>query len=55
MYVNQVCDMTCIYYDRDINAAIFYVNSNNGKTIFLDGTVIESVENRPLFSSHYTT
>tara|TARA_A100001201_G_scaffold21850_1_gene24381 strand:- start:140 stop:631 length:492 start_codon:yes stop_codon:yes gene_type:complete len=32
--------------DRDINAALFYVNSNNGKTIFLDGTEIESVENR---------
>ena len=32
--------------DKDINAALFYVNTNNGKTIFEDGTEIDSVENR---------
>ena len=26
--------------------AVFYVNSNNGKTIFRDGTQVDSVENR---------
>lgn len=31
---------------EEVKSAIFYVNSNNGKTIFLDGTEIESVENR---------
>ena len=36
-------------YDTNIEGlvtAIYYVNSNNGKTIFKDGTEIESVENR---------
>jgi hypothetical protein len=28
--------------------AIFYLNSNNGKTIFSDGTEIESIQNRML-------
>lgn len=28
---------------------LFYLNTNNGKTIFDDGTEIESVENRALF------
>lgn len=28
---------------------LFYLNTNNGKTIFKDGTEIESVENRALF------
>ena len=49
MYVNQnkfVMHDMHTDSDRDINAALFYVNSNNGKTIFLDGTEIESVENR---------
>lgn len=26
--------------------AIFYINSNNGKTLFLDGEEVESIENR---------
>ena len=29
-------------------SAVFYVNTNNGKTMFEDGTEIESVENRLL-------
>ena len=36
--------------DKDIGytTAIFYVNSNNGKTLFEDGTEVLSVENRLL-------
>ena len=32
----------------DCTTAIFYVNSNNGKTIFQNGSVVESLENRLL-------
>jgi len=32
----------------DCVTAIYYVNSNNGKTIFKNGTEVESVENRLL-------
>jgi hypothetical protein len=32
----------------DGKIAIFYINSNNGYTIFKDGTRIESIENRLL-------
>jgi hypothetical protein len=31
---------------QNIRTAVFYVNSNNGKTIFEDGTEVDSVENR---------
>lgn len=41
------------YFDYHIDShyptsktAIFYVNTNNGSTIFKDGTVIDSIENR---------
>lgn len=34
--------------DKNMKAAIFYVNTNNGYTIFEDGEKIESVENRLL-------
>jgi hypothetical protein len=33
-------------FDFSCTTAIFYLNSNNGYTIFEDGTKIESVENR---------
>ena len=32
----------------DCNTAIYYVNSNNGKTIFENGLEVESIENRLL-------
>jgi hypothetical protein len=32
--------------DKDIKTGIFYVNTNNGKTVFKDNTVSESIENR---------
>ena len=32
--------------DFDGETAIFYFNTNNGKTIFIDGTEIDSIENR---------
>ena len=37
--------------DGDVphKAAIFYLNNNNGKTIFSDGTEIESIQNRVIF------
>jgi hypothetical protein len=31
---------------KNCKTAIFYVNNNNGKTIFADGTTIDSIENR---------
>ena len=50
MYVNQnvfVEHETHIDSSREeVKSAILYINTNNGKTIFLDGTEIESVENR---------
>ena len=49
MYVNQnkfVEHEMHTDTDKGINAAIYYVNSNNGKTIFLDGSEVESIENR---------
>lgn len=33
-------------YKYDSTTSIFYVNTNNGYTIFEDGTKVESVENR---------
>lgn len=33
---------------NECTTAIFYVNSNNGKTIFQNGSVVESLENRLL-------
>ena len=32
--------------DKDIKVGIFYINTNNGKTIFSNKTEIESIENR---------
>ena len=49
MYVNQnnfVEHGNHIDSERSIKAAVYYVNSNNGKTIFESGEEIESVENR---------
>ena len=41
--------------DIDCKTAIYYVNSNNGCTIFEDGTKIESVANRMLiFDTSYS-
>ena len=39
------------HVDGDIphKAAIFYLNTNDGKTIFSDGKEIESIENRIIF------
>jgi len=34
------------YEPYDSKVAIFYLNSNNGKTIFENGDEVESVENR---------
>jgi hypothetical protein len=43
-------------YQYDSTTSIFYVNSNNGYTLFEDGTKVESVENRivtfPANTSH---
>ena len=37
----------------DMMTAIFYINTNNGYTIFEDGTKVESIENRVvIFDSH---
>ena len=36
-------------YDFENNAAILYINTNNGLTVLEDGTEIESVANRLLF------
>jgi len=36
-------------YDFNHNAFIFYINTNNGKTIFSNGEEVNSVENRILF------
>ena len=33
-------------FSYDSNTSIFYVNTNNGYTLFEDGTKVESVENR---------
>jgi hypothetical protein len=49
MYINQnnlIEHGTHIDSERSIKAAVYYVNSNNGKTIFESGEEIESVENR---------
>jgi len=47
-------------YDYPHNAAVFYVNTNNGSTVLNDDVVIESKENRillfnPLIPHHSTT
>jgi hypothetical protein len=40
-------------YPYEHKGAIFYINTNNGPTVFEDGTEIESVENRILlFEPH---
>jgi hypothetical protein len=40
-------------YPYEHKGAIFYINTNNGPTVFEDGTEIEAVENRILlFESH---
>lgn len=36
-------------YDFPHKGAIFYINTNNGKTILEDGTKVDSVANRMLF------
>jgi hypothetical protein len=36
-------------YNFEHKGAIFYINTNNGPTVFEDGTEIEAVENRILF------
>jgi len=36
-------------YNISHNGIIFYLNTNDGKTIFEDGTIIESISNRALF------
>ena len=43
------------HQDRDFDhcGAIFYLNTNNGKTIFDDGTEVESVANRLLLFNPY--
>jgi len=45
--------------DFQINGAIFYMNTNNGKTILKDGTEIDSISNRLLlfnsFEEHCST
>jgi len=33
-------------FNFDCNTAIFYLNTNNGKTVFKNGKEVESVENR---------
>ena len=40
---------THVDYDFENNAAILYINTNNGLTVLEDGTEIESVANRLLF------
>ena len=54
------CTDTIIKFDNHIDVpdfigktAIYYVNSNNGKTVFADGTKVDSKENRMvIFDSH---
>lgn len=45
--------------DYDCWTSVFYLNTNNGKTIFEDGTVVESIANRlatfPSLMSHTGT
>jgi hypothetical protein len=35
--------------DSRINSAVYYVNTNNGATIFKEGFLVESIENRIVF------
>jgi hypothetical protein len=44
---NKKYDFHIDNYDCN-TTAIYYINTNNGKTIFLNGTEIESIENRLL-------
>jgi hypothetical protein len=44
-----VYDYHVDYTDIKCKTAIFYLNSNNGKTLFKDGTEIDSIENRLVF------
>lgn len=39
--------------DYDLNACLYYVNTNNGVTTFEDGTVVESVFNRAVFFNSF--
>ena len=40
------------FYNKKITTAVFYINTNNGKTIFESGEEVESIENRlVLFNS----
>ena len=51
LYPNLNIDIKNAYhidYEFEHKGAIFYVNTNNGKTILEDGTEIDSVENRLL-------
>ena len=51
LYPNLNIDINNAYhidYEFEHKGAIFYVNTNNGKTILEDGTEIDSVENRLL-------
>ena len=36
----------CDIYDKECNTAIFYFNTNNGKTIFESGKEVSSVQNK---------
>jgi len=52
LYPNQMVRKTNGYhkdYEWEHKGAIFYINSNNGRTIFEDNTKVESVANRILF------
>ena len=42
----QIGDMHCDYDLRYSKTAIYYVNTNNGFTLFEDGTKVDSVSNR---------
>lgn len=44
-----VYDYHVDYTDIKCKTAIYYLNSNNGKTLFKDGTAIDSVENRLVY------
>ena len=39
--------------DSNPKTAIFYINTNNGYTLFEDGTKVESVENRICIFPYY--
>ena len=46
----------CDYNEKGLMTAIFYINTNNGKTVFKNGEEVDSVENRlvifPCYMEH---